>query len=771
MKTLFVALAALMLAGTVRAQDVPSTTRSVPWRPAEVIALAGQAADWQLAHIHDVPPTAWGAESVKAQSWEQGALFVGLAALADRDPHYVAPVLARGAETGWQPGPRPFHADDYTIAASYLWDSRHGAGAAALAPTRARLDAILAARPQNSLDFADPHCQDRWCWCDALFMAPPVWFEMSRLTGDPKYAAYAKAEVWATVDALYDRDLHLFYRDSRFLTRTDINGEPLFWSRGNGWVFAGLARIIPLLDDADPDKARFVALFREMAAGLAQLQTEEGWWAPSLLGDEGTALPEESGTGFYVYGMAWGLKAGILDRETYEPVVRSGWAGLVRGVHDDGQVGYVQPVSDRPDNVAYDDWQFYGTGAFLLAATAVADLDLAPVRPLDVVLTVENPSDYDQPAAQVSVLMWQVADMDDAVIDVVPAGGWSAEMDGRIYPAESYRRNGPGTLQFRVPLKAHQKAAVRILPQAAPLPRTVQAVLNVQDGGTLKDDLVRGGVFHLRQEYAVPPEHTGHDGLIAFEGIGWENDKVAYRLYLDARNVVDIYGKTVTRPILDSIGQNSGDYHTMNDWGQDILQVDQSLGMGGLGLVKDGKAVQIGPAKIVALADNGLNSAAAEVSLSDIDGGPSNLLAQYRISSGSPLTEVDARFDENATGKPQPVAAGLVHHQDMTVLRKATGDWRYIATWGRQSLAGDDLGLALFYRAGTTAEPVDDGQTIYVAFNNPTAIRYYFGATWVRDGSGVRSQADFEHWLAATADGMEHPVIVSLTPGSTSPPG
>lgn len=765
MKILSLALAAsLLTAIPVSAQ----TTQTIPWRPADVMALAEKAGDYQLTHIGDIPVTQWGSESVKPQSWEQGALFTGLTALADHSqkPEFAAAVLKRGQDMQWQPGARAYHADDYVIASSYLWDSRHGAGDAALAPTRARLDAILAAKPTNDLNFdTKPDCQARWCWADALFMAPPVWFEMSRLTGDAKYADYAKSEFWATADYLYDSDHHLFYRDSRFFERSDINGEKLFWSRGNGWVFAGLARIIPLLPANDPDRPKFIALFQQMAAELKSIQKPDGFWSPSLLGDPETSLPEESGTGFYTYGFAWGIKAGVLERTDYEPVVRSGWVALVRSVHPDGKVGYVQPVSDRPDNVGYEDTQFYGTGAFLLAATAVADLDLAPVEPLKPTVTIENTSDYDQPAVAASVRAQELEAAGAALEQVWPAGGWSIVVDGRTYPAETNGYELFDNLEFAVPLKAHQRVTVQIVPQASVLPRQVQAILNVQEGGTLEGiagqgGIVKGGTFHLRSHYGVPADHFIHDGVIAFEGIGWESSAVAYRLYLDQRNVIDIYGKKLPGPILQSIGQNVGDYHSMNDWGQDIFQVDQSLGMGGLGKVVDGKAVQIGPSTIVAEVVNSAASAAAIVESLGFDDGKASLRTVYQILAGSPLTWVNAQ----ATGQAPAMAAGLVHHKDMTVLTSSAnaGDWHYVATWGRQSLAGDDLGIALFYRASETSGPSDDGQTLFVTFKNPGNIAYVFGATWAQDLSGVKTQADFQHWLNVTVDYLEHQPIISI---------
>ncbi len=370
------ALSLALLTGVARAEP------AVSFKPADVMAITEKVADYQIATLAGgwVPANAsWDTPDPKG--WVQGALFVGLTDLADHSdkPIYKNLILARGQANTWALGKRQYHADDQVIGQSYLWAAAHGAGPDALKPMQTRFDAILAAPSTADLAFADSgdvKCTDRWCWCDALFMAPATWMGLSRATGDAKYADFAKRELWATTAYLYDPAEHLFYRDSRFFSRRGPNGEKVFWSRGNGWVFAGLTRMLDALPANDPDRPRIVTLYKEMAVKIAAMQLPDGYWAPSLLADPKTALPETSGTAFYVYGLAWGIRNGTLPRAQYAPSVRRGWSALVKAVHPDGKLGYVQPVSDRPDNVAYDDTQFYGVGAFLLAGTAVADLKL-----------------------------------------------------------------------------------------------------------------------------------------------------------------------------------------------------------------------------------------------------------------------------------------------------------------------------------------------------------------------------------------------------------
>lgn len=652
------------------------TEAAIPYRPAEVMALADKVAAYQLANLAGgaIPANA-SADTPHKTGWVQGALFVGLTEMAKHssNPIYKQTILARGQANKWQLGPTPYHADDHVIGQSYLWASQNGAGPEAIAPLKQRFDTILAFPPEVGLkhrEYSDPRgvdCDERWCWVDALFMAPPAWFELSRVTGDPKYADYAKKEFLATTDYLYDPQERLYFRDSRFFDRRGPNGEKVFWSRGDGWAFAGLARMIPLLPKGDPVRGRMETIFKEMAGKLKTIQKPDGYWSPSLLSDPTKSLPESSGTAFFTYGFAWGIKAGLLDAREYEPTLRKGWTALVRAVHPDGKFGWVQPVSDRPENVSYDDTQFYGVGAFLLAATAVADLDLKPGKDLTV--------------------------------------------------------------------------------QSAPVP--VQAVLNVQDGGTLINNVLSGGVFHLRKEYAVPESHFIHDGLLAFEGIGWESDLAAYRMYLDERLAIDIFGKKTPGPILHTIGQGVDNYHAMAPWGMDIFKVGDTVGIGGVGVFRNNRATQLGKSAITAkIIENGPAAAVIEVGNAGFDGAASRLTTRLEIRKGSALTHVSARGE----GGQSPLLTGFVKHPGVTLVRgeaDASG-WAYIASWGVQSLANDALGLVVFYRPEAIDGGVrDDGNCVFVIFRDAQNVRYAFGTAWSQDQQGVKSLDAFRTWLDA----------------------
>lgn len=370
------ALAALLLAFAPAAAAQPD---KVPDR-VQTLSKMEAMADWQLAHLGDLSyiPAA-RADVLNARDWQQATFWVALTKVAERSkgPRFREALLAKGRELDWRLGERRYHADDHLIGAAWLWASKHGAGPGAIVPTRAVFDAVLAEPKTGPLRIppsGEFNCADRWCWCDALFMAPPTLWELSKATGDSRYADFAHREFVATTDLLFDSAESLYFRDSRFFDRKGADGEKMFWSRGNGWVFAGLARLIPLIDQGDPRRAYYVDIFRKMAAKLRTLQRANGYWPPSLLGNPATAADETSGTGFYTFGMAWGIRAGLLDRADYLPAVLRGWGALNRAIQPDGRLGWVQQVSDRPEAVSAADTQFYGVGAYMLAGSAVHDL-------------------------------------------------------------------------------------------------------------------------------------------------------------------------------------------------------------------------------------------------------------------------------------------------------------------------------------------------------------------------------------------------------------
>ena len=102
-----------------------------------------------------------------------------------------------------------------------------------------------------------------------------------------------------------------------FLEKREKNGRKIFWSRGNGWVLAGLVRVLELLPADHPSRPRFEQQFREMSEKILSCQQSDGFWRSSLLDPENYKMQETSGTGFYCFAFAWGINHGLLDRARF----------------------------------------------------------------------------------------------------------------------------------------------------------------------------------------------------------------------------------------------------------------------------------------------------------------------------------------------------------------------------------------------------------------------------------------------------------------------
>ena len=322
-----------------------------------------KVADWQLTNASP------SETHYRDNGWTYGAFYTGVMALdsiAD-SPKYHDAMVAIGRKNDWKPGPRAYHADDQCVGQMYLELYLKDRDPAMLQPTKEKLDYILAHPSSDSLDVSKKGKADRYWWCDSLFMGPPVWARLYKATGDIKYLDFMDKEWWAASDFLYDKDEHLYFRDSHYFAQREANGKKIFWSRGNGWVMGGLARVLEMMPADYPSRARYETQFKEMAEKIASLQQPDGLWHASLLDPASYPLKESSGSSFYVFALAWGINHGLLDAHKYEPVIVKGWKGLEGCVTAEGKLGYAQQVGADPKSFKPEDYEVYSAGAFLLA--------------------------------------------------------------------------------------------------------------------------------------------------------------------------------------------------------------------------------------------------------------------------------------------------------------------------------------------------------------------------------------------------------------------
>jgi rhamnogalacturonyl hydrolase YesR len=348
--------------------------------------IATRSGKWQIEQLGNLTyiPESHRLKSENAKFWIQAAFYIGLTRWTEtvNDKEFLEFMKGMAKKENYELLlDRPFHADDHTIAQTYLWLAEQTGNKEAIKPTQDVFDMILANKPTVGLEMLDStasgsgkvhlegNCQDRWCWADALFMAPRAWVQMTNITGDPKYLEYADQEFWAAADYLFSDKYGLFFRDSRYFDLKSDNGEPVFWGRGNGWVFAAIPLIIDELPKDHPSRPRYIELYKKNAAALLKLQTSEGYWPASLMDPDKVKTPEISGTGFITFGLAWGVNKGILTQPEAPEIVEKGWFAIEKAIAEDGRVNWVQHVGKSPDPVKKTDSQLYGTGAVLLAAS------------------------------------------------------------------------------------------------------------------------------------------------------------------------------------------------------------------------------------------------------------------------------------------------------------------------------------------------------------------------------------------------------------------
>lgn len=362
---MLVAIVLLSIVSETRARTTAPLSGNLT-RP-DVYQAMEKVADWQLKTPLQHQLT----------DWTNGTLYKGMIEWAKiaKSPEYYNWLYDIGEKTNWQLGKRIYHADDHVIGLMYLGMYRKYHEKKMLKPTQKQLDWIIKHPSDASIkNFSyekGNNCTDRWSWCDALFMGPTVWATLANVTGKKKYMEFMFKEYKATADYLFDTKEDLFYRDDRYFNMQEANGQKIFWGRGNGWVFAGLAIIMTELPENYKERPYFEDIFKKMAAKLATLQDSSGYWHASLLDPKSYPAPETSATAFYVYGLAWGIANGLLDKETYLPVVKKGWQALVRAVHPDGKLGWVQPIGADPKHVTNDMTEVYGVGGFLLAGSEI----------------------------------------------------------------------------------------------------------------------------------------------------------------------------------------------------------------------------------------------------------------------------------------------------------------------------------------------------------------------------------------------------------------
>lgn len=215
---------------------------------------------------------------------------------------------------------------------------------------------------------------DYWWWSDALYMVMPVMTKMYKLTGDKQYLDKLYENLCYADEIMLDKETGYYFRDARYVypKHKSVNGKKDFWARGDGWVLAGLAKVLQDMPKDYEHYQFFVDKFNRLAAIVAKTQQKKGYWTRSIMDPNHAPGPETSGTAFFTYGLLWGVNNGYLAPKEYKKTIERAWTYLTEtAMQADGKIGYVQPIGDRAipgQTVDANSQANFGVGAFLLAA-------------------------------------------------------------------------------------------------------------------------------------------------------------------------------------------------------------------------------------------------------------------------------------------------------------------------------------------------------------------------------------------------------------------
>ncbi len=730
--------------------------------PPAVLSAMESVADWQLANPSSHPAT----------DWTQGAGDAGMMALAgiSGNPKYREAMLAAGESNEWRLGPIMYDADNHCVGQMYAELYLQYREPGMIAPLRQRFDAILA-KPTDvqSMSYAQSaaRVRENWSWCDALFMGPPAWTRLYAATGDERYLDFAVTNWWRTADFLYDKQEHLFYRDSTYFNRHEMNGAGVFWSRGNGWVMAGLVRLLQFLPMNHPDRARFEGLFKEMAAKLLTCQQADGLWHSSLLDPVDYTIKETSGSGFYTYAFAWGVNQGLLDREQFEPSIREAWAALAGCVDADGKLTHVQPIGADPRKFDQNTTEVFGVGAFLLAGSEVYRMAvLAQTKPVTVKVT--NPANFRREDETVEIDLGNAAA--DAPWPEKPAvmDGVSARvLDSQVYASEPGGK--PDRLVFQVDL--------------APGETRTYCVLDATALAAAPPPIVKTMARFVPERY---------------DDFTWESDRIAHRTYglalIKAEGTIssgpDVWIKKHRGLVADTM-YRTGHYHSDNGEYMDDYRVGNSRGDGGTG-IWDGKKLYVSSNyRNWRLITTGPIRSVFELTYDAWNAGGGRMVSEtkrYSIDAGSWFTKAQSTF---ASEDPSPltIAVGLAERAcgpDGTELIGQDQAEGWMSYWQPEDKPKGTMGVAVVLPKDSVLEFTNDNPDLpdaklHAVVPQPTVegappirnllavtkavpgqpLTYYFGACWDRSGD-FTNQVQWESYVRRVAERRDAPLQVSI---------
>ncbi len=294
------------------------------------------------------------------------------------------------------------------------------------------------------------------------------------------------------------------------------------------------------------------------------------------------------------------------------------------------------------------------------------------------------------------------------------------------------------------------------------------------------------GKFKEVDHYRAIPYTEPFKVIAQGEGVTWENDKIAFRVYFDCRNAKDLFAKRKPEMIADKVHTPGfGSYHKLADWGMDVLHCGSSLGAGGIALLQNDSLIRLGSTKVYEyqkIAEGPLRSV-FELRYSgwDVNGKDMQAVERISIYPGKYWFQSDVTVKGCSPGEQivTGIATCTLKKQPFTF---KAADFQCVGTHDVQSLNNDELGMAVIVpksEAGETGRTSDINyfkkgfvtvkekgfsniisETYYIGQKCKSGVpaRHYFFSVWGLDKDQWKTEEGFKKYISEEARKLSAPI-------------
>ena len=602
---------------------------------------------------------------------------------------------------------------------------------------------------------ADSKSHDYWWWADALYMVMPVMTKMYKLTGDEKYLDKLYENICYCDSIMLDHETGLYFRDGKYVypKHKTANGKKDFWARGDGWVLAGLAKVLQDMPKTYKHQPFFARKFVNLANGVKRLQQPNGHWTRSMMDSDQAPGYETSGTAFFCYGLLWGINNGYLTKKEFEPVVEKAWDYLSTiALQTDGKVGYVQPIGERAipgQTVDANSQANFGVGAFLLAACEYSRY----LETGKAILTFNNESDQQrQEVVEVDLqaVCQQLGISTDEEFVIENTAGQEI----------GYQKTYDGKLLLYISLHPNAKASYTV---SKGKPAEAKSFVFGKMYTSRKDDITWENDLGIYRVYGPALQNTGEQSFGIDVWVKNTPDLVGedrYQKDYDGNLLEDSLRKAGQKVALREIDQRTS-FHLNHGNGMDAYGVGPSLGCGAPALLKNDQLVFPYCYQTYQIHDNGPLRFTLELTYApNADG-----ITEHRIISldrGSHFNRMKVWYD--GIEKPMTLVSGIVlHSDDHLILGK---DYvLYADPTDNPNLHQSQIYVAVLYPEGVSETKMLKGEQNHglgiVSKYQGAPYTYYFGSAWSL--YDVRSQAQWQMIADEFLSNLKQPLTYHIT--------